>query len=410
MTEAARERIFSGIQPSGEIHVGNYLGAIRNWVSLLDRYDSIFCVVDYHALTGPGDPKEMPQRVFDAVVAFVSCGLDPERCSIFVQSHVPEHAELCWLFNTVVPLGSLFRMTQFKDKSRGALRRQADMAQASPKEITRVAQQLRRLAQGAGDRLREIESASRTLKGKPKTLLEPIREVNEGLGELMQFLQVGLGVSEASAGLLDYPVLQAADILLYKASKVPVGEDQIQHIELCREVAERFNNRVGREVFPQAQVLHSATPKVRGIDGKAKMSKSLDNHLGVLWTPDQVWDRLKGAFTDPERLRRGDPGRPEVCNIYTMHEGLTPSAKLPEIDAGCRDGSLGCVDCKAILRDSMDQEFAPAREKARHLQAHPEQVREIVAAGAAHCRAIARETIDEARAALGLAGGPCDVA
>lgn len=407
-TTSERERVFSGIQPSGEIHVGNYLGAIRNWASILDRYDCIFCVVDYHALTGPGEPEQMPKRVFEAVVASMACGLDPERCTIFVQSHVPEHAELCWLFNTVTPMGSLLRMTQFKDKSRGALRRQVEAAQASAKEITRVGQQLRRLVKGVQDRIGPLGEASQGLRGKPKAMLDPIREANDRLGELMQFLQVGLGISEAGMGLLDYPVLQAADILLYKATKVPVGEDQDQHIELCREIAERFNNRVGREVFPAAQVLRSDTPKVRGVDGKAKMSKSLENHLGVLWEEDQLWGRLKGAFTDPQKLRKGDPGRPQICNIFTMEQGLVEPDKVDWIDANCRSGALGCVDCKRILLEAMVREFGPARELARELRANPERVRDALAQGAARCRGIARQTLSEAYQALGLRGGPCD--
>lgn len=403
-----KERVFSGIQPSGEIHIGNYLGAIRNWVSLLETHDCIFSVVDYHALTGPGDPKLMPKRVFEAVVASMAAGLDPEKCTIFVQSHVPEHAELCWLFNTVTPLGSLFRMTQFKDKSRGALRRQIATARASAKDINRVAQQLRRLVHGVHDRIGPIDMAAGGLKGKPRGMLDSIADANDRLGELMQFLQVGLGISESGIALLDYPVLQAADILLYKATKVPVGQDQDQHIELCREIAERFNNKAGKEIFPAAQVLRSPTPKIKGIDGKAKMSKSLDNHLGVLWDEEQMWDRLKGAFTDPEKLRQGDPGHPKVCNIFTIHGGMTASAKQEEIERECSSGALGCVDCKRVLLESLLLEFAPARELAAELHAEPDRVRQVLSDGATRCRAIAQETLGEAREALGLRGGPCD--
>lgn len=403
-----RERVFSGIQPSGEIHIGNYLGALKTWVRLLDTHDCIFSIVDYHALTGPGDPKEMPRRVFEAVVASVACGLDPERCTISVQSHVPEHAELCWLFNTVTPLGSLFRMTQFKDKSRGALRRSVDTGKASPKEITRVGQQLRSLVHGLHDRVGPIDEASAGLKGKPAAVLEAIRETNERLGELMQFLQVGLGINEASAGLLDYPVLQAADVLLYKATKVPVGEDQDQHIELCREIAERFNNHVGTEVFPAATVLRGETPKIRGVDGKSKMSKSLGNHIGVLWDRDQIWEKLRGAYTDPLKLRQGDPGRPEICNVFTMHQGFSTKEECAVIDRTCRDGSLGCVADKEHLLANMVASLAPVRDRAAHLRETPEEVREILGAGAARCRAIAQQTLAEARGALGLRGGPCD--
>jgi tryptophanyl-tRNA synthetase len=403
-----RERVFSGIQPSGEIHVGNYLGALRTWAQLLDTHECIFSVVDYHALTGPGDPREMPNLVFDAVVAVVACGLDPARCTISVQSHVPEHAELCWLFNTVTPLGSLFRMTQFKDKSRGALRRSVDTGKASPKEINRVGQQLRSLVHGLHDRVGPIDEASAALKGKPAAVLDAIRETNERLGELMQFLQVGLGINEASAGLLDYPVLQAADILLYKATKVPVGEDQDQHIELCREIAERFNNHVGQEVFPAARVLRGETSKVRGVDGKSKMSKSLGNHIGVLWGRDAIWEKLRGAYTDPLKLRQGDPGRPELCNVFTMHQGFSAKESCAETDRACRDGSLGCVACKERLLEGMVSSLAPVRERAAHLRANPDEVAAILAAGAERCHEVARETLAEARTALGLRGGPCD--
>jgi tryptophanyl-tRNA synthetase len=406
--DGTKARVFSGIQPSGEIHVGNYLGAIRTWVSILDTYDCIFCVVDYHALTGPGDPATMPARVFEAVVASMAAGLDPERCTIFVQSHVPEHAELCWLFNTVTPLGSLLRMTQFKDKSRGSIRHRVETAQASAREVTAAAQELRRLLHSVNDRIGPIMAAAEELKGKPGAMLEPIRDANDRLGELMQFLQVGLGVSEAGVGLLGYPVLQAADILLYKATLVPVGEDQDQHIELCREIAERFNTKVGREVFPAAHVLRSQTPRIRGVDGRAKMSKSLDNHLGVLWDEDAVWARLKGAFTDPAKLRQGDPGRPEVCNVFTMHEGFTGPDDLSSVRSGCTSGALGCVDCKKVLLRSMMREFGPIRERARELMANPDRVRDSLATGATRCLTIARRTLAEVREALGLRGGLCD--
>jgi tryptophanyl-tRNA synthetase len=405
-----KERVFSGIQPSGEIHVGNYLGALKNWVAILDQYECIFSVVDYHALTGPGDPKEMPQRTLEAVASVVACGLDPERCAISVQSHVPEHAELCWLFNTVTPLGSLFRMTQFKDKSRGSIRRQVDASQASAKEITRVAQQLKRLLHGVGDRVKTLDEATRGLKGKPKAMLDPIRTANDRLGELMQFLQVGLGINESSMGLLDYPVLQAADIMLYKATKVPVGQDQAQHIELCREIAERFNKHVGQEVFPEAHILVTKTPKIQGLDGRSKMSKSLGNHLGVLWEEEELWAKLKGAFTDAEKLRKGDPGHPDVCNIFTMHGGFTARDRMDEIESTCQDGSLGCVDCKRMLLESMSAELAPVRERAKELTSNPEQVQKILADGATRCREIAQETLREAKTTLGLRGGPCDPA
>lgn len=325
---AVRERSFSGIQPSGEIHVGNYLGAIQNWVAMLDDYECIFCIVDWHATTVEYDPREMPQRIFDAAVVNIACGLDPDRCTLFVQSAVPEHTELCWALMTVSPMGELGRMTQFKQKS------------------------------------------------------EQHRE-------------------NVNAGLFAYPVLMAADILLYKATVIPVGEDQIQHIELAREITRHFNSRYGK-TFPECRAKLGIAPRVLGLDGKAKMSKSLGNHLGVLETPDEVRRKLKGAYTDPQRLRRSDPGRPEICNIFTMHKGFSAADVVASVDRECRVAGIGCGDCKMLLADAIDARLGPARERAAELRARPERVFQVLEAGAERCRAIARGTMLEVRERMGL--------
>jgi tryptophanyl-tRNA synthetase len=326
----SRQRVFSGIQPSGEIHVGNYLGAIKNWAAMLDEHECIFCIVDYHAATIEYDPRTMPQRIFDAALANIACGLDPNRCTLFVQSAVPEHTELCWALMVVCPMGELGRMTQFKQKS---------------------------------DQHKD----------------------------------------NVNAGLWAYPVLMAADIMLYKATRVPVGDDQLQHLELCREIGRRFNARFG-EVFPEANAMLSPAPRVMGLDGKAKMSKSLGNHLGVLEPPDEVRRKLRPAYTDPQRLRRNDPGRPEICNIFTMHTGFSPPDIVQRVDRDCRTAAIGCSDCKMLLAEHIDRVLGPARERAAELQAHPERVWEALDAGAAHCRAIARETMREVRQAMGMRG------
>ena len=234
-------RIFSGIQPSGELHIGNYLGAIKNWVALQQTYECVFCVVDYHAITVAYEPDALRRRAREMVVSLLAAGLDPAACTLFVQSAVPEHTELQWIFNTITPLGELERQTQFKDK-------------ASRQE-------------------------------------------------------------SINAGLLNYPVLQAADILLYRADQVPVGEDQLQHLELSREIARRWNAKFGVDYFPEPQPLLTATRRIMGLDGRAKMSKSLGNTIGLLEEPDSIWEKLRPAVTDPARVRRNDPGTPEVCNI-----------------------------------------------------------------------------------------------
>ncbi len=320
--------IFSGIQPSGTIHVGNYLGAIRNWVALLPEYEGIFCIVDYHAITVPYDPAAMQERIFDAAVVNISCGLDPGKCSLFVQSEVPEHTELAWILNCITPIGELERMTQFKTKS------------------------------------------------------EQHRD-------------------SVNMGLLDYPVLQAADILLYKAVAVPVGEDQAQHLELSREIARKFNRRFG-DFFPEPATLFSETLKVLGVDGKSKMSKSMGNDIGILADPKEVWERLRISVTDENRKRRQDPGDPAVCNVFTMHKGFSRAGDLAIIQAGCRNATLGCVDCKKILRDRIEELVAPFREKAAELRANPALVRGVLAEGAARCRKIAQKTMEQVRSRIGL--------
>jgi tryptophanyl-tRNA synthetase len=321
--------LFSGIQPSGEIHIGNYCGAIRNWIRLMETYDSIFCVVDYHAMTQPYDRELLAQRTFDAILVNMAAGLDPSRCRIFVQSHVPEHTELAWVLNTVTPMGDLSRMTQFKDKS-------------------------------------------------------------------------ARGEEYINAGLFTYPVLQAADILLYKAVAVPVGEDQIQHIELTREVARKFNARFG-EVFPEpAQIVPKEGARIMGLDGESKMSKSLNNYIGLLETSESVWEKLRPAKTDPARLRRTDAGNPDICNIFTLHKNFSPASEQAEVDQGCRTAGIGCIDCKKILHRNMMATLDPIRAKAEELRAHPDIVEETMEQGAAACREIADRTMDDVHAVVGV--------
>ena len=320
--------VFSGIQPTGELHLGNYLGAIRNWVALQDQYRCIFCVVDYHALSATYDVKDMPKRVFDMAVDILALGVDPERSTLFVQSMVPEHTELCWIFNNVTGFGDLERMTQFKDKS-----------EHSPDNI--------------------------------------------------------------NVGLFDYPVLQAADILLYKADGVPVGQDQLQHLELARRISRSFNHRWGK-VFPECEPLLTNLPKLLGLDGNAKMSKSLGNHV-PLQAPEKQLRKLIGrAVTDEKRVTREDPGNPDDCNVYTMHKSFSSEADLAWVREGCTTAGIGCVDCKTRLSDNIVAHLAPYHEKRADLLAHPERVKEILYAGAEKARAIAQRTMGEVRAKLGL--------
>jgi len=321
-------RIFSGIQPSGEITIGNYLGAIRNWVKLIEQYDSIFCIVDLHAITVAYEPSELRRKTFEAAAANIAAGLDPEKCTLFVQSEVPEHAELTWYFNTVTPMGDLGRMTQFKEKSK-------------------------------------------------------------------------LHSENINVGLFDYPVLQAADILLYKADRVPVGEDQVQHIELSREIARKFNARFG-DIFPEPQALLSPTPRIMGLDGKSKMSKSMNNYIGLVEEPDSIRKKLSTALTDENRKRRNDPGNPDICNIFTLHKNFSSAEEVESIDSECRKAGIGCVDCKKMLGDNMLRELDPIRTRYRELLGKPDEVAEPLRRGADRCREIAGTVMDEVRKAMGL--------
>jgi tryptophanyl-tRNA synthetase len=393
------ERVFSGIQPSGDIHIGNFLGAVKKWVEIADRYESIFCIVDDHAITVDYDQKQLPTRTFEAARAVMACGLDPEKCTLFVQSHVPEHTELTWIFNTVTPLGSLFRMHQFKEKSRGALHKAMEKKGGAAKAS--MLHQLKGVGNEVLKLVTELRDKIDTIDPDGETEDALIVQVNEGLGELMQHLQVGLGVSQASTGLFDYPVLQAADILLYKASLVPVGDDQEQHLELCREIAERFNRRFGN-IFPQAKRIPGEAPRILGLDGKQKMSKSLNNHIAVLDSPKVIQKKLSRAFTDPQRQRRSDPGRPEICNIYALHKFFTPADKRDELAQDCRTAGIGCFDCKQVLCEGIEVVLEPIRDSAEELQRHPEQVREALETGGQRCRKIAAETMGQVRAAMGI--------
>jgi tryptophanyl-tRNA synthetase len=322
------DRIFSGIQPSGEIHIGNYVGAIRNWAQLVDRYECIFSVVDYHAITIEYDVSVLPKRVVETATVLVACGLTPDRCTVFVQSHVPEHTELAWVFNCVTPIGELERMTQFKEKG---------------------------------------------------------RQHRENI----------------NMGLLGYPVLQAADILVYKANYVPVGEDQVQHVELCREIARKFNARYG-ETFPESQVILSSAPKILGLDGQAKMSKSMNNTIGLLEPSEAVWEKLRTAATCEHRQRRSDPGHPEHCNIFTMHQAFSKPDQIAFVDHNCRTAGFGCIDCKKILFENMMKELEPIQKRVKEMNDKPQYIADVLRAGGLRCKSIAEQVMDEVRGKIGI--------
>lgn len=320
--------VFSGIQPSGVIHLGNLLGAIRNWVELQSRYPCYFCIVNYHAITVPYDPSEMPRLVRDGILLNVAAGLDPERSVIFVQSDVPEHAELAWLFNCITPLGQLQRMTQFKDKAQ----KHADAV---------------------------------------------------------------------NAGLLNYPVLQAADILLYKADLVPVGEDQVQHVELTRDIARKFNHLFG-ETFPEPQVHLTRGARIMALDDPTrKMSKSEpQGAISLLDPPEVVRDKVRRAVTDPgPRAGEMSPG---VRNLFTLLELTAPASTYRHFMEEYERGTIRYADLKHELAEAVVALLAPIQERYRELASRPGAAREIAAAGAERARKVAREVMREVRERMGL--------
>lgn len=323
-------RIFSGMQPTGELHVGNYYGALRQWVTLArdPAYESLFCIVDSHAITIDYDIKEMPKRIFDTALTYLAAGIDTDKSVVFVQSDVKEHTELAWFLGAVTPMGDLHRMTQFKEKSE-----------------------------------------------------EHKQNVN--------------------AGLFTYPVLMAADILAYRATHVPVGNDQVQHLELAREICRKYNARFG-EAFPEPKPILSATPRIMGLDGKTKMSKSRGNAVSLFEEQKSIEKKLKGAFTDEQKLRKGDPGRPEVCNVYTLHQAVSGADKLTEIDRECRSGALGCGDCKKWLVENLLLDLGPMRERGSELRKNPERVLKVLQQGAERARSIAADTLEDVRRGMGL--------
>lgn len=322
------ETVFSGIQPSGGFHIGNYFGAVQNWVGLQEQYRCLYCVVDLHALTQRYESAEMPSRVMTLAAELLAAGLDPNRSVLFVQSHVPEHSELAWILSTVTPFGELSRMTQFKEKS-----------EREPENI--------------------------------------------------------------NAGLWSYPVLMAADILLYRATRVPVGIDQVQHLELAREICRRFNARFG-ELFPEPQPLHTKALKILGLDGKQKMSKSLGNSVQIDDPPEAIRAKIKNAFTDPTRLKKSDPGHPESCYACSLQGLFATPEQAAQYHENCRNAAWGCVDSKRALAENMVSFLAPIRERAAQWRAHPERIREVLGDGAQTARVLAHDTMEKVREALGL--------
>jgi len=322
-----KRRVFSGARPTGRQHLGNYLGAIQNYVALQDDYDCIYCIVDIHALTSLENTSELRMNIYEMMLDWLAAGLDPRKSILFIQSHVPEVMELHTLLSMVTPLGWLLRVPTFKEK-------------------------------------------------------------------------VKLQPHNVNYGLVGYPVLMTADIVLYKAEVVPVGEDQLPHLELAREIAHRFNSLFG-DTFPEPKAKLTSFPLILGLDGKEKMSKQADNDIEIALSPQETIDRVMTAVTDPARQYRNDPGHPEICNIYSLHRYFNPS-QLDDIASQCRTAKIGCVDCKMLLAQGINSSLEPFRERRAALATKPQYIADVLADGAQRAKVIAQETLREVKQKMGL--------
>ncbi|MBI3177117.1 MAG: tryptophan--tRNA ligase [Chloroflexi bacterium] len=326
---AKKGRVFSGARPTGRQHLGNYLGAIKNYVAFQDDYDCVYCIVDLHALTTVEDTDNLKQNTYEMALDWLAAGIRPAETIMFVQSHVPQVTELHMLLSMVTPLGKLTDLPTFKDK----VRQQPD---------------------------------------------------------------------NVNYGLVGYPVLLTADIVLYNSDIVPVGVDQAPHLEFAREVVRSFNYRFKTKALIEPQMKNTEVPKVLGIDGREKMGKSLNNHIELAATPEETRQRVMQMVTDPARLRRNDPGNPDVCNVFSMHKIFSSEEEIAMVNRDCRTAALGCVDCKKLLAQNLNTHLEPFRARRAEFAAKPQQVWDVLHDGASRARAIAEETMKEVRAAVQL--------
>jgi tryptophanyl-tRNA synthetase len=323
-----KKRILSGMRPTGPLHMGNYLGALANWVDMQEPYDCYFFVADWHALTSDYENTgPTAEYVRQMLIDWLSAGLSPDRSTIFIQSKVPEHTELYLILSMITPVPWLERNPTYKDQ----------ILQLQNKDLS-------------------------------------------------------------TFGFLGYPVLQAADILMYKAQGVPVGVDQVPHVEITREIARRFNYLYG-DVFPEPDAILTQTPKILGID-RRKMSKSYNNAIYLADSPEEIEKKVLQMVTDPQRARKSDPGNPDICNVFEFHKLYTDEATVEKIDRECRKAEIGCVACKKIMAASLIDALAPLQERRRYYASHPEIVDQIIADGSAKARAIAKDTMAQVKAAL----------
>ena len=323
-----KERVLSGMRPTGRLHLGHLHGALENWRNLQDSYECYFFIADWHALTSEyASPQIIKESIYDMVIDWLSVGIDPGKSTIFIQSKILEHAELHLILSMITPLPWLERNPTYKEQLQ--------------------------------------EMTNRDL---------------------------------STYGFLGYPVLQAADIIIYKANKVPVGVDQVPHLELTREIVRRFNFLYG-DVFPEPEAILTQTPKILGIDGR-KMSKSYQNSLYLSDSPEEIREKISRMFTDPQRVRRSDPGDPTICNIFTLQKIYNNQQEVEEIANKCRAAGIGCVECKKTVTQLLINALIPVQDRRRYYTAHFDEVKDILRKGIEDAHKIARSTMEEVRKAI----------
>ena len=328
-----RKRVLSGMRPTGKLHLGNYVGALQNWVGMQDQYECFFFIADWHALTTDyADTSRVKENSLEVAFDWLAAGLDPEKSVLFVQSHIPAHAELHLLFSMITPLGWLERVPTYKEQRENI----------QDKDLS-------------------------------------------------------------TYGFLGYPLLQSADILIYRAGVVPVGEDQVAHVELTREVARRFNSFYGsaNPVFPEPQSLLTPAAKLPGTDGR-KMSKSYGNTIMLADPEPVVRQKLKTMVTDPARIRRTDPGNPDVCPVGDLHKIFSSKETMAKVNEGCRSAGIGCIECKSWAADALVQLLNPMQERRKKFEDNPKLAWDILEAGTQRARKAAGETMDNVREAMGM--------
>ncbi|MFZ3044640.1 MAG: tryptophan--tRNA ligase [Desulfatirhabdiaceae bacterium] len=324
------KRILSGMRPTGPLHLGNYHGALANWIDMQDRYDCFFFIADWHALTSDYEnPDSISTFVHEMMIDWLSAGLSPDKSTLFVQSLVREHAELFLILSMITPVPWLERNPTYKDQ----------IIQLENKDLS-------------------------------------------------------------TFGFLGYPVLQAADIIMYKANGVPVGIDQVPHVEITREIARRFNFLYGN-VFPEPEAILTPTPKILGLD-RRKMSKSYHNAIYLSDTPETIAAKVATMITDPNRARRKDPGNPDICNVFEFHKLYSPPETVDRVNRECRSADIGCVECKKLMAGNLIEALKPIRDKRTYYEENPRLVKDIMMAGSDRARAVARQTMDEVRSAIKL--------